>query len=471
MNPVISKNRNWYFLSAILSNAYIFYTIPFLTSYLSKSEFGIYILVSQIVLVFQASMLALVSSSILKFWVDTSPRYRRSFVGTIFTFYLILNVCVVFSIYLFRDNFIYYYLPKTVDNMSNVISLMAVWIFLVSLKSFLTSFIKALEKPIFIFYQSITYAILLVFFLTTLTLLPLASLEAVLISIILAEVISLLCLVMPSSQYLTINFQASQFVKFIKFSFPLMIASLVVITTQNLDRTFLSQMVTLEDIGVYGVGFMFGNISGVLVTANLSAYLPRVKKLVRSSDENEVRTLTTYYLNQVQDLILISIIGLALFSDLFIYLFAQNYINTAASNIMIGVALGHLARCNFLFYKQILLLKDDLQKLLINELIVCTIGIFAFYILISLYSILGAAFGMMLTYAISGLLTFHTIRKYSLVEISIRKTLLRFAVVVFLLLTIGVFQHEFALSKIIQLLLFIFVGTLFIKNYRVGQHD
>lgn len=416
-------------------------------------------------------MLALVSSSILKFWVDTPAENRRSFIGTIFTFYLMLNTCILLAIHMLRDNLIYYYFPEAIETTPNVISLMAVWIFLVSLKSFLISFIKALEKPLFIFCQSVAYAILLIFFLTTVTLLPFANLEAVLISIILSEVIALLCLVIPSSVYLTINFHVSQFLIFIKFSTPLVIASLIVISTQNLDRTFLSQTVTLEDIGVYGVGFMFGNISGVLVTANLSAYLPRVKKLMASSDENEVRTLTTFYLNQIQDLILISALGLALFSDLIIYFFAHNYINTVATHIMVGVALGHLARCNFIFYKQILLLKDDLGKILTNELIVLIVGIISCYNLISFYGIIGASFGMMLTYVISGFLTSHTIRKYSLIEISLKKIIVRATIVSILLYSVFEIQYDVTLLKVIQAGLLIFTSILFIKDYQVGKHD
>ena len=103
---------------------------------------------------------------------------------------------------------------------------------------------------------------------------------------------------------------------------------------QNLDRVILARYVSLEEMGVYGIGFMFGNIAGMIVSANMSAYLPRVKKL-DSGDIDEVKRLTTHYSQEIQDLMLIVIFSIALLSELTIWLFAANYSGTLASFVMI----------------------------------------------------------------------------------------------------------------------------------------
>ena len=97
-------------------------------------------------------------------------------------------------------------------------------------------------------------------------------------------------------------------------------------------------------MAVYGIGYMFGSISGMVVTANMSAYLPRLKKVMFKGEIIEVRRLTSYYIKDIQDLMLIVVASISIFSEFIIFLFANNYSGTLASIVMAGVALGHLAR-------------------------------------------------------------------------------------------------------------------------------
>lgn len=389
MNKTINKNRLIYLISSIGGHIYILFTIPLLTHYLSKDEFGLYMILTQIVVVVQATLLVLFSNGLLKFWVDIPDDERKSFMGTILTTFVFISSLITIALYIVRDSFFNLFFQNVTTDMSMIFLYTVLWLFFIAFRSFLLSFLKALEKPKFILVHIITYGVLLVGFLYWKLALQSGSLEDVMLAIFLAELFALSVLVYPSVRNFTLSFNLKYLKVFMKFSLPLMGGSLAFIAFQNIDRVILARYVSLEDMGVYGIGFMFGSIAGMIVTANMSAYLPRVKKVMASGDEAEVKRLTTHYMQEIQDLVLIVVFGIALFSELIVYLFANSYSGSLASVVMIGVALGHLARSNYLFFEQILFLKDRVKTIFAVKLLILVLGFLFAVVLISQFNLYG----------------------------------------------------------------------------------
>jgi O-antigen/teichoic acid export membrane protein len=219
-----------------------------------------------------------------------------------------------------------------------------------------------------------------------------------------------------------------------KFSLPLTGGSIAFIAFQNIDRVILARYVSLEDMGVYGIGFMFGSIAGMIVTANMSAYLPRVKKVMASGDDKEVKRLTTHYMQEIQDLMLIVVFGIALFSELIVYFFANRYSGSLASIVMVGLALGHLARSNYLFFEQVLFLKDRVKSIFVVKLLILGIGLLVSTFLISQFKLYGASLIYLTTFLFINLVAYKMISLYGLVHISFKKIIIVGFIVLLLIL-------------------------------------
>ena len=457
-----------YLMSSVGGHIYILFTIPLLTHYLSKEEFGLYIILTQIVVVVQSALLVFFSNGLLKFWVDTPDDDRQLFMGTIFTSFVSVALLTTIALYLFRDIFFDILFPNVTTDITIILLYTVLWLTFISFRSFLLSFIKALEKPKFILVHIITYGVLLVGLLYWQLALRSGSLVDVMLAIFLAETLALTLLVYPSLKNLTISFNFSYLISFMKFSLPLTGASLAFIVFQNIDRIILARYESIENMGVYGIGFMFGSTAGIIVTANMSAYLPRVKKVMRSRNVEEVKRLTTHYMQEIQDLMLIVVFIVALFNELIVYQFANSYNSTLASIVMVGVATGHLARSNYLFYKQILILKDNVKQIFLNEMTTLIIGLVVSYLLVRYLGLLGASIGMAITYLIMNFIAYKTVRKYSLIETNFKMSVCRGLCIVLLLVIMFIFESKVIYLKILECFALIICVILFYKKYLKG---
>jgi len=410
-------------LSTIGGHVYNLFTIPLLTNYLSKDEFGFYTILVQMVVILQSSLAILIANGLLKFWVDTKEENKVRFISSIFIFYIISDLLLSLCVYIFRNQLIPSLFPNISLALYPAMLFTLLWLFFISLRSFLIVFVYTLEKPVFALIHIITYGVLLVALLAYQLVYKGANVSDVMSSFAIAEMLAILILLIPTKKYLNFYFNLAFLKIFMKFSLPLIGGSLAFITFQNIDRIVLARYVSLEDMGVYGIGFMFGNIAGMIVSANMSAYLPRVKKVMASGDEVEVKRLTTHYMQEMQDLMLIVVFGIALFSKLIVYLFANSYSGSLASLVMIGVALGHLARSNYLFFEQILFLKDRVKTIFVVKVLILVLGSLLAVVLISQFNLYGASLVYLATFLLINIVAYNLINSYNLVEISIKRTI------------------------------------------------
>jgi len=251
-----------------------------------------------------------------------------------------------------------------------------------------------------------------------------------------------------------------------KFSLPLIGGSLAFIAFMNIDRVVLAQYVSLEEMGVYGIGFMFGSIAGMIVTANMSAYLPRVKKVMASGNEREVKRLTTHYIQEIQHLMLIVVILIAVFNDLIIYLFANNYSGSLSAVVMVGVAMGYLARSRYLFFKHILFLKNKVNNIFFNEIITLVVGFLFAVPIIKYIGVIGASIVATLTYIIMNIITYIQIKRFDLIDTK-NSSLLKNIIFIFAIIILEILKDDnsYLIVKSIEFAIFMVLTFDFYKKY------
>jgi O-antigen/teichoic acid export membrane protein len=466
LNKAINKNRLIYLISAIGGHFYILFTIPLLTKYLSKDEFGFYIILIQIVVVTQASLLVLFSNGLLKFWVDIKEEEKKSFMGTILISFLSVATFIIFLMYLYRDEFFGFLFPNVNLNLNPTLLYTLLWLFVISFRSFLLSLIKALERPKFALIHIVFYGILLIGLLYYQLLYADNGISEVMLSFFMAEIVALGVLFIPTINNFKLTFNLEYLKVFMKFSLPLIGGSLAFIAFMNIDRVVLAQYVSLEEMGVYGIGFMFGSIAGMIVTANMSAYLPRVKKVMASGNEREVKRLTTHYIQEIQHLMLIVVILIAVFNDLIIYLFANNYSGSLSAVVMVGVAMGYLARSRYLFFKHILFLKNKVNNIFFNEIITLVVGFLFAVPIIKYIGVIGASIVATLTYIIMNIITYIQIKRFDLIDTK-NSSLLKNIIFIFAIIILEILKDDnsYLIVKSIEFAIFMVLTFDFYKKY------
>ena len=204
MDKTINKNRGIYLLASIGGHFYILITIPLLTISLSANEFGFYTILNQTVVIFQAAILAFFSNGLLKFWVDCEEQERKPFMGTLLITYILLITVISVFLYIFRERYFSVLFPNVTISLEPTVFYMILWFVGISIRSFLLTFIKILEKPRLVLFHIAVYGCLLVAFLYWKINISNGGLDQAIQSFFLAEFIALSILVIPIKTYVRV---------------------------------------------------------------------------------------------------------------------------------------------------------------------------------------------------------------------------------------------------------------------------
>lgn len=97
--------------------------------------------------------------------------------------------------------------------------------------------------------------------------------------------------------WFSFSFDKSYLSHAFRFGIPLIPHSLGSILNSSVDRVLISQMVSMTDVGLYTVGFQVGSVVGLLATAFNQAYAPWLyKKLNNASFEEKIDVVRFTYI-------------------------------------------------------------------------------------------------------------------------------------------------------------------------------
>jgi O-antigen/teichoic acid export membrane protein len=122
------------------------------------------------------------------------------------------------------------------------------------------------------------------------------------------------------------------------------------------DRLFITNMVGIEETGIYTVGFQVGSIIGILATSFNNAYVPWLyEKLKRNEKKINLKIVKLTYLYFIIILLLSILIG-GVSKFLFQVFLGVNYLESAKYVIWIAISFAlngmYFMVVNFIFYAQ-----------------------------------------------------------------------------------------------------------------------
>jgi O-antigen/teichoic acid export membrane protein len=198
---------------------------------------------------------------------------------------------------------------------------------------------------------------------------------------------------------------------FLRFSSPLIIASLFLWFTQSIDRFLIVHTMGLPVVAIYGVALQISHLVSIVLNPINFVLFPRVATSWNLEQRDEVN----YFFSQAVSLTLILstpiIVGVLVMSDELILLLAgQNY--ASSKGIIFFLLLSALAS---MIYQNHLYVIHLMEKTYLLPLIFVCTGIINFilcYYLIRSFGIIGAAVGRCSTLIIMAIIVTIWARKY-----------------------------------------------------------
>jgi len=397
----VIKNSIIYLSSSILSKSIPFLLLPIITRYLSPEEYGTLSIYLIMVSIYSALIGMNIHANISKNFHKVSKDSLSTYIGNI-----LMILSLTFSIYLSLTYLMTFYV-------NSIFSIPSKWLLLIPFISvmmmmneinitILRNEQRAYMFGIFEVSNTFIKMFLTVLFLTVFSLGWYAQVLGMTIGSMVFFIVGLIY--MKKREYISMNVDIEKMKSILHISIPLIphvLGGIVIIMS---DRLFIEHMVSLEMVGIYSVGYMFGMIVMLFTDAFIKAWSPWFyKSLVHpSNDQKQIIVKYTYFyiISIFIFAIIVSIIGgfvLPYFVDPRFY---------GAQEFILWIALGYAVRGAYQIYLPYLVHISKTSFLAISTVTAAVINLFLNYFLIKHFGTIGAAYATFIAFLIAALMVF-----------------------------------------------------------------
>ena len=313
--------------------------IPLYTNseHLSSSEYGaLAVLESTSQLLTGILSMAMIQSLTRWYWDNNYSQHRNKIVFTTLAFLILCLVPTISLIYYFSDDIALLILDST--NYSYLLKLVCISSSIAIINNQILCLAKLQAKStLYILIQILKLSSTLGLILWGI-LLQGKGLDAIWEATLFGELIALLALTPFVIKNIELNFQTTILKEMLTYGLPLMIASISGVLLATTDRYMLSSMSSLENTGIYSLGYRVSNTLKVIIATSLSLSLSplRMKKINDPNHHRFYSKIATY----TALIFSLAMIMLSLFSLEFLKFFAKNDLYWEANTIIPILALA-----------------------------------------------------------------------------------------------------------------------------------
>lgn len=259
----------------------------------------------------------------------------------------------------------------------------------------------------------------------------------------------------------TFVFNKELLIKMIKFSFPLVFASLAVWSSQYMDRIMINYFLGTDQLGIYSMGFRVASIIALSTIGIQSAITPLIYD--NYQDEKSKESLATIFRLYFLFAVFICML-LFIFIDDVMFVFATKEF-FSAKDVVFFLAPSILFSNIFLFFPGIAIVKKTYLILAINVFgasLNFTLNLF----LIEKYGIVGAAYATLTSSVIAGLMYITLSQSFYKVPHEWKKIILIFSLFMILFFITDQLKLNFDKHYLINLaILFIYLILAILFNF------
>lgn len=390
-----------YLGGSVLNKAIPFILLPVLTKYLSPEEYGLLSIFQLMISISTAFVGMAVHTNISKNFFRYSKQQISLMIG---------NILII----LFLTTLIYFVIILNISFYHQVIfSVPSNWVTIIPMLSFmfmintLNLTILRNQEKVYLFglYEVINTAINMG---ATILLLVMyhygwyARAGGIIIAYTVFFIISLLH--MNRNGFIVLRYDRDVIKKILKLSVPLIPHVVGGIIISLSDRFFIEKMVSLEMVGIYSVGYMFGMVVVLFTDAFLKAWSPWFYKML--SDTNSIKKIKIVKYSYLYILMTFFIaIGISVIAQFII----PNVIDSRYAGAQIYVfwiAIGYAVHGVYKIFFPYLVHINKTSFLGISTVIAAALNLIFNYFLIKYFGAIGAAYATVISFVISATLVF-----------------------------------------------------------------
>ncbi|MEO8513195.1 MAG: oligosaccharide flippase family protein [Ignavibacteria bacterium] len=444
-----------YGLSRISTKLIAFILLPLLTLNFTVPEYGVYVLTESLWQILWAVFLFGFESGVVRWYLEIADDLKRKrFLFSVTLFLLAFNAILFLLIYLFSPQLsqivyeniglskfvVYAALIAVVETFSFVVFLLLrieERTKLYSILAVLSTLISLLLQIYFLQYSGI-------------------KLEGVFIAKIIAPASIILVLLPYYFRRLKFGFEKTLLFDLLRYSFPIMFASLVMALLNQIDRYILGSITGLKDVGIYGLAYNISGLINFLVVSPFSlAFTVLSWKKLKDDNAKRFYTKTITYLFLA--VIYVSLI-IALFTPHLIKIFAMKTDYWSASKYVPWIILAmpfygiHFVGV-FSFY-----VSKKTKYVFISYLIALAVNVICNFIFIPMFGIYGASFVNLGSFMVLCIAIYYFSKRNYFFEYEWYKILLM--ILTYTALAVPFFYFNFG-NRLIEILLKVIAVILF----------
>jgi len=395
------KNSIIYLGGTILNKAIPFLLLPILTSYLATDEFGVMSIYLMMISFFSAFIGMSIHINVSKNFFKYSREQLALMIGNI-----LIILCVTTLFY-----FLITLIASSVYD--EVFSIPSVWLLIIPLISLMQT-ITSINLTIL---RNEGKASLYGVFEVTNTLLNIGIALLVLIQfdmgwfsrpvgIISAfsvfGVISIFY--MFRNGYINMSYSTKEIKKILKLSLPLIPHVIGGIVIGLSDRFFIEEMISIEMVGIYSVGYMFGQVVMIFTEAFIMAWSPWFYKMLAEPTEEKKRRIINF-----SYLYIIATFGTAVFISVLAKLLIPYFLDERykdAGDYVFWIAIGYAIHGVYKIVFPYIVHVNKTAFLAVSTTVAAVLNLVFNYVLIDYYGAIGAAYATGIAFGVSAILVF-----------------------------------------------------------------
>lgn len=459
------KDSLVYMLPTILAQGVNFFLVPLYTRVLSPSDYG----VIDMLKVFSSLALLVVALEISqgfgRFFVDEKTDSGKKMISstsllfTVFTFSIFLLLCQLFAPFLSK-------LILGEDDLVFIFRIGSIYIAITGVSLFLDTQLRYELK-------SKQYSIknILLFLVTAFTSVVLSyvmnlKLLGMVIGLLIGSLVSLIygAWLLRSSYHLKIN--KEKLVEMLLFSIPLVPTGFAVFFSSYMDRLMINYYLSLNDVGLYGIGFRVGSIVILLISGVNRSLAPLIYNHYEEIDTpNQISNIFRYFIA----LAILFYVTLSLFS-IEILTLLTTAIYYESSKIIIYIVPAILLSQMYIFAPGLGIEKKTKKIMFINiGGALCTILLN--WIFIPNFGYKGAAFATFLTYLIVFIVYMSVSQRYYFIPFQWKNII--FSAFLSVPLAVSSFYINFGIyyNIIVKILLIVLLPFIFIISGLIRKEE
>ena|ERR1035437_435287 len=421
----LSSSVIWYSVGNIFVRSVGFLLLPLYSNLINAVDFGNYSLLMSvyaiILVVYQLGMFQAMN----KFFIEESSVVRRKLI-----FSSILNSIVIIGVFLTLLFSVFSselsYIIFSIYNFSSLLTLVFISIFFETINAYILFLLKTMELA----KKAVSYTVFGAVLNLVLNILFVYYLRLSVTGIIYSQLISVFILCVALSNLIKENYVFridKEIIKtVIRFSLPLLFASLFIAGSNVADRFILNIFAGREQVGLYSFSYRIAIVMNIFVASFYAAWNPHSLNLYykKNYESSFGKTLNKLVASCCVLLLIVSLFIRYLF-EIHISGFSLFNPSYKAGIIIIPIVMvGYIFNGISLFYTVYPTVSNKTYHILLANLTAFVLNLGLNFLLIPRFGMVGAAFSTLMGFLLGSFYMFFVSRKAIIIEYQLRELII-----------------------------------------------